>query len=390
MSMMTIVTRGDDKIIEQIVKQLNKLIDIIKVVDLNETEFVERETALIKIHTRQEDRAEALRIADIFRGKVVDSTPTTYTIEVTGDVRKVEACMDVLVGLREGSSWQKAERAGLKVLPTADAVKRADIVMILAPDEVQAGLYRAEIGPHLKKGAYLAFGHGFNIHFGQIVPPPSINVFMIAPKGPGHLVRSEFTKGSGVPCLLAVHQDPTGDTKQIGLAYGSAIGGGRAGIIETNFREETETDLFGEQVVLCGGLTALIQAGYETLVEAGYSPEMAYFECLHEVKLIVDLIYQGGIANMRYSISTTAKYGDVTRGPRIITDETKQEMKRILEEIQSGRFAKEWILECQANRPQYNALLKRGEQHPIEEVGARLRAMMPWLKKDQLVDKSKN
>ncbi len=298
--------------------------------------------------------------------------------------------MDVLVGLREGASWQKAERAGLKVMPVADAVKRADVVMILAPDEMQAGIYRAEIGPNIKKNTYLAFGHGFNIHFGQIVPPPTINVFMIAPKGPGHLVRSEFTKGSGVPCLLAVHQDPSGDTKQIGLAYGSAIGGGRAGIIETNFREETETDLFGEQVVLCGGLTALIQAGYETLVEAGYSPEMAYFECLHEVKLIVDLIYQGGIANMRYSISTTAKYGDVTRGPRIITDETKQEMKRILEEIQSGRFAKEWILECQANRPQYNALLKRGEQHPIEEVGARLRAMMPWLKKDQLVDKSKN
>jgi ketol-acid reductoisomerase len=298
--------------------------------------------------------------------------------------------MDVLVGLREGASWQKAERAGLKVMPVADAVKRADVVMILAPDEMQAGIYRAEIGPHMKKNTYLAFGHGFNIHFGQIVPPPTINVFMIAPKGPGHLVRSEFTKGSGVPCLLAVHQDPSGDTKQIGLAYGSAIGGGRAGIIETNFREETETDLFGEQVVLCGGLTALIQAGYETLVEAGYSPEMAYFECLHEVKLIVDLIYQGGIANMRYSISTTAKYGDVTRGPRIITDETKQEMKRILEEIQSGRFAREWILECQANRPQYNALLKRGEQHPIEEVGARLRAMMPWLKKDQLVDKTKN
>jgi len=301
-----------------------------------------------------------------------------------------ESGMDVIVGLREGASWQKAERAGLKVMPTSDAAKRADIVMILAPDEVQASLYRADVAPNLKKNGYLAFGHGFNIHFGQIVPPAHTNVFMVAPKGPGHLVRSEYTKGSGVPCLLAVHQDPSGDTKQIGLAYASAIGGGRAGIIETNFREETETDLFGEQVVLCGGLTALIQAGYETLVDAGYSPEMAYFECLHEVKLIVDLIYQGGIANMRYSISTTAKYGDVTRGPRIINDETKKEMKRILDEIQTGRFAKEWVLECQANRAQYNALLKRGEQHPIEEVGARLRAMMPWLKKDQLVDKTKN
>ena len=301
-----------------------------------------------------------------------------------------ESGMDVVVGLREGSSWQKAERAGLKVMPSADAAKRADVVMILAPDEAQAGLYRSEIGPNLKNHAYLAFGHGFNIHFGQILPPPTINVFMVAPKGPGHLVRSEFTKGSGVPCLLAVHQDPSGDTKKIGLAYASAIGGGRAGIIETNFREETETDLFGEQVVLCGGMTALIQAAYETLIEAGYSPEMAYFECLHEVKLIVDLIYEGGIANMRYSISTTAKYGDVTRGPRIITDETRKEMRRILEEIQTGRFAKEWVLECQANRPQYNALLKRGEAHPIEEVGARLRGMMSWLKKERLVDKAKN
>jgi ketol-acid reductoisomerase len=246
------------------------------------------------------------------------------------------------------------------------------------------------VTPNLKAGSYLAFGHGFNIHFGQIVPPASINVFMVAPKGPGHLVRSEYTKGSGVPCLLAIHQDPSGVTKQVGLAYASAIGGGRAGVIETNFREETETDLFGEQAVLCGGLTSLIQAGYETLVEAGYSPEMAYFECLHEVKLIVDLIYQGGIANMRYSISTTAKYGDVTRGPRVVTEQTKQEMKKILEEIQTGRFAKEWVLENQANRPVYNALLAKGEAHPIEAVGAKLRGMMPWLKKDQLVDKTKN
>ena len=297
---------------------------------------------------------------------------------------------DVVVGLREGASWKKAEAMGLKVMPVADAVKQADVVMVLAPDEVQPAIYQNEIAPHLKDGAFLAFGHGFNIHFGQIQPPAEVNVFMVAPKGPGHLVRSEYTKGSGVPCLLAVHQDPSGETTQVGLAYASAIGGGRAGVIETNFREETETDLFGEQVVLCGGLTSLIQAGYETLVEAGYSPEMAYFECLHEVKLIVDLIYQGGIANMRYSISTTAKYGDVTRGPRIITNETKQTMKKILREIQSGRFAREWVLENQANRPVYNALLKRGKEHPIEEVGDQLRGMMPWLHKDKLVDQKKN
>ena len=298
--------------------------------------------------------------------------------------------VNVVVGLREGGSWGKAEANGLKVMPTADAVKAADIVMVLAPDEAQAVIYRHDIGPHLKDGASLAFGHGFNIHFKQIVPPPSVNVFMVAPKGPGHLVRSEYTKGSGVPMLLAIQQDPSGMTHPVGLAYASAIGGGRAGIIETTFREETETDLFGEQVVLCGGLTSLIQAGYETLVNAGYSPEMAYFECLHEVKLIVDLIYEGGIANMRYSISTTAKYGDVTRGPRIITEETRKEMRTILEEIQSGRFAREWVLENQANRPVYNALLAKGEAHPVEEVGARLRAMMPWLTKGKLVDKSKN
>jgi len=298
--------------------------------------------------------------------------------------------IQVVVGCREGASWNKAEAAGLKVMPVADVVKCADIVMILAPDERQAAIYNTDIAPHLKQGAYLAFGHGFNIHFGQIQPDSHTNVFMVAPKGPGHLVRSEYTKGTGVPCLLAVHQDPSGDTTKVGLAYASAIGGARAGVIETSFREETETDLFGEQAVLCGGVTALIQAGFETLVEAGYAPEMAYFECLHEVKLIVDLIYQGGIANMRYSISTTAKYGDVTRGPRIVTSETKKEMKRILDEIQSGRFAREWVLENQANRPVYNALLKKGEEHPIEEVGARLRGMMPWLQKDQLVDKQKN
>ena len=301
-----------------------------------------------------------------------------------------ESGANVVVGVRQGASWRKAESAGLKVMLTADAVKEADVVMILAPDECQAAIYEKDIAPNLKDGAYLAFGHGFNIHFGQIQPTNKTNVFMVAPKGPGHLVRSEYTKGSGVPCLLAVHQDPSGDTTKVGMAYASAIGGARAGVIQTNFREETETDLFGEQAVLCGGLTSLIQAGYETLVEAGYSPEMAYFECLHEVKLIVDLIYQGGIANMRYSISTTAKYGDVTRGPRVITGETKKTMKRILTEIQSGRFVREWVLENQANRPVYNALLKKGEDHPIEEVGQRLRGMMPWLQKDQLVDQNKN
>ncbi|MDA8338907.1 MAG: ketol-acid reductoisomerase [Nitrospiraceae bacterium] len=297
--------------------------------------------------------------------------------------------MDVIIGLRKGSSWDKAAKAGFKVMTPSAAAKIADVIMILLPDEFQGDVYKTEIAPNMKKGAYLAFAHGFNIHFGQIVPPADANVFMAAPKGPGHLVRSEYTKGSGVPCLIAVHQDPSKSTKDIALAYASAIGGGRAGIIETTFREETETDLFGEQAVLCGGITSLIQAGFETLVEAGYAPEMAYFECLHEVKLIVDLIYEGGISNMRYSISNTAQYGDLTRGPRVITDETKKEMKKILTEIQDGVFAKEWMLECRANKPVFNALTRKGEEHPIEEVGAKLRAMMPWLKKGKLVDKSK-
>lgn len=301
-----------------------------------------------------------------------------------------ESGVDVIIGLREGRSWRKAGTAGFKVFSVAEAVKLSDVVMILVPDELQGDLYKEEIAPNLKSGSYLAFAHGFNIHFGQIVPDSAINVFMAAPKGPGHLVRHEYTKGSGVPTLIAVHQDPSKNTKDVALAYAAAIGGGRAGIIETNFREETETDLFGEQAVLCGGTTALIMAGYETLIEAGYSPEMAYFECLHELKLIVDLIYQGGISNMRYSISNTAQYGDLTRGPRIITEETKKEMKRILQEIQCGQFAREWILENRANRPVFNALTRRGEGHPIEQVGARLRAMMPWLSKDKLVDKEKN
>jgi ketol-acid reductoisomerase len=300
-----------------------------------------------------------------------------------------ESGMDVIVGIRKGPSMEKAKKAGLTAMTPSEAAKKADVIMLLLPDEYMADIYKSDIAPHMKKNVYIAFAHGFNIHFGQILPPPDANVFMAAPKGPGHLVRSEYTKGSGVPCLIAIHQNPSKDTKAVALAYASAIGGGRAGIIETTFREETETDLFGEQVVLCGGLTSLIQAGYETLVEAGYAPEMAYFECLHEVKLIVDLIYEGGISNMRYSISNTAQFGDLTRGPRIINEKTKKEMKKILDEIQSGSFAREWILECRAGKPVFNALTRRGEEHPVEEVGKRLRAMMPWLKKGKLVDKSK-
>ncbi|MBF0270818.1 MAG: ketol-acid reductoisomerase [Magnetococcales bacterium] len=299
--------------------------------------------------------------------------------------------VDVTVGLRSGSSsWAKAEAAGLKVKEVSEAVAGADVVMILVPDEHQARVWREEVAPRLKTGAALVFAHGFNIHFGQIDPPKGVDVFLVAPKGPGHLVRAEYLKGGGVPSLIAIHQDATGKAKAIALAYASANGGGRAGIIETSFREETETDLFGEQAVLCGGVTALIQAGFETLVEAGYAPEMAYFECLHETKLIVDLIYEGGIANMRYSISNTAEYGDLTRGPRVVDARTKQEMKKILDEIQTGEFAREWIVENMAGRPRFQALRRRGTEHQIEQVGAGLRDMMPWIRKGKLVDKSRN
>ncbi|TNG00404.1 MAG: ketol-acid reductoisomerase [Gammaproteobacteria bacterium] len=302
-----------------------------------------------------------------------------------------ESGVDVTVGLRTGSSSAaKAEAAGLNVKSIEDAVAGADLVMILAPDEHQAALYRNSVEPNINQGAVLAFAHGFNVHFRQIEPRQDLDVIMIAPKGPGHLVRSTYEKGAGVPSLIAVHQDASGKAKDIALSYASANGGGRAGIIETNFREECETDLFGEQVVLCGGLTRLIQSGFETLVEAGYAPEMAYFECLHEVKLIVDLIYEGGIANMRYSISNTAEYGDLTRGPRIVTDETKAEMKRVLTEIQNGSFAKEFILENQSGAAHFKAMRRLGEEHQIEEVGGRLREMMPWIKQSKLVDKSKN
>ncbi|MCH7543066.1 MAG: ketol-acid reductoisomerase [Proteobacteria bacterium] len=298
---------------------------------------------------------------------------------------------DIVVSLRSGSgSIKKAEDAGLTVMSPAQAAKWADIVMVLVPDELQAALYRDELEDNMKKGAALAFAHGFNIHFKLIEPREDFDVFMIAPKGPGHTVRSEYQRGAGVPCLLAVDQDASGNAREIGLSYGAGIGGGRAGIIETTFREECETDLFGEQVVLCGGLTALIQAGFETLVEAGYAPEMAYFECLHEVKLIVDLIYEGGIANMRYSISNTAEYGDYSRGPRVIDDHVRANMKEILDDIQSGRFAREWVLENVAGQTSFKAMRRRAAAHPIEEVGERLREMMPWIAEKRLVDKSKN
>ncbi len=299
--------------------------------------------------------------------------------------------VDVTVGLREGSaSVAKAEQAGLTVKPVAEAVAGADLVMVLAPDEHQARLYREQIEPNIRQGAVLAFAHGFNIHFGQIEPRADLDVIMVAPKGPGHLVRSTYTQGGGVPSLVAVFQDASGRAKDIALSYASANGGGRAGIIETTFREETETDLFGEQAVLCGGTTALVQAGFEVLVEAGYAPEMAYFECLHELKLIVDLMYEGGIANMRYSISNTAEYGDLTRGPRIITEETKNEMRRILREIQSGEFAREFIMENQTGAPTLKAKRRIGREHPIEQVGQRLRDMMPWIKANKIVDKARN
>jgi ketol-acid reductoisomerase len=298
---------------------------------------------------------------------------------------------DVVVGLRRGGpSWAKAEKAGFKVAAVPEAVGSAVVVMILTPDETQARTWTEEIAPNLSSGAYLAFAHGFNIHYGQIVPPATVNVFMVAPKGPGHLVRHEYVGGRGVPALIAVHRDPSGNTREVALAYAAGIGAGRAAIIETTFKDETETDLFGEQAVLCGGVSALVTAGFETLVAAGYPPEMAYFECVHELKLIVDLIYQGGISNMRYSISNTAQFGDLTRGPRVVDDRVYEAMEEILGEIQSGEFAREWILENQANRPVFNALTRQGEEHPIEEVGRRLRALMPWLQKDRLVDREKN
>jgi ketol-acid reductoisomerase len=298
---------------------------------------------------------------------------------------------EVAVALRSDSaSRAKASDAGFKVMDVAEASKWGDVIMMLTPDELQADIYADEIAENIRPGAAIAFAHGLNVHFNLIEPRSDIDVFMVAPKGPGHTVRSEYARGGGVPCLIAVHQDPSGNAHEIGLSYASAVGGGRSGIIETTFQEECETDLFGEQAVLCGGLCELIKAGFETLVEAGYAPEMAYFECLHEVKLIVDLIYEGGIANMNYSISNTAEYGEYVTGPRIITDETKAEMKRVLEDIRAGRFTRDWMVENKARQTSFKATRRRNAEHPIEQVGSELRAMMPWIGANRLVDKAKN
>jgi ketol-acid reductoisomerase len=304
---------------------------------------------------------------------------------------KDSGAKELVVALRAGSTGiAKAEAAGHRVMDPAAAAKWADVVMVLTPDEGQGDLYRDSLHANMRPGTALAFAHGLNVHFKLLDPRADIDVFMIAPKGPGHTVRSEYQRGGGVPCLVAVDQNPSSNALEIALSYASAIGGGRAGIIETTFQEECETDLFGEQVVLCGGLVELIRAGYETLVEAGYAPEMAYFECLHEVKLIVDLIYEGGIANMNYSVSNTAEYGEYVTGPRIITDETKAEMKRVLLDIQTGRFARDWMLENKVNQASFKAIRRRNAEHPIEAVGEKLRAMMPWIAKNKLVDKAKN
>ena len=304
---------------------------------------------------------------------------------------KDSGAKDVRIALRADSSTnKKAQGAGFETMDVTEAAKWADVMMMATPDELQREIYYNHLHDNMKEGATLMFAHGLNIHFNLIEPRKDLNIIMVAPKGPGHTVRGEYQKGGGVPCLIAVEQDATGNAHDIGLSYASAIGGGRSGIIETSFREECETDLFGEQVVLCGGLMELIKNGFETLTEAGYAPEMAYFECLHEVKLIVDLMYEGGMANMRYSISNTAEYGDYVTGPRIVTSETKAEMKRVLDDIQSGRFTRDWMQECQAGMPSFKATRRRNAEHPIEEVGERLRGMMPWIAKNQLVDKDKN
>jgi len=382
-SRVTLDTEADEATIERLANVLERQVRVISVENDRVDAPAEPATAMTVLYDRDADRRalDGKRIAIIGYGSQGHAHANNLR----------ESGHDVVVALREESaSRRKAVEAGLQVTTTADAVKSADVVMVLVPDELAPRVYGEEIAPHIAPGSYLGFAHGFSIHFRKIVPHDDLNVFMVAPKSPGHLARNEYVQGRGVPCLFAVHRDPAGDTRSVALAYASAIGGGRAGLLETTFREETETDLFGEQAVLCGGLTALIEAGFETLVEAGYAPEMAYFECLHEMKLIVDLIYEGGPANMRYSVSNTAEYGDLTRGRRIVNSTTRMEMRRLLAEIRSGAFADEWIAECEAGKPRFQKLEAAAASHPIEEVGRRLRSMMPWLAERTLVDRTRN
>src|SRR5438270_21528 len=373
-SRMTLVVRGDEFVIEQVTKQLHKLIDVIKVTDLTDESHVERELVLIRVNAEPSNRAEILRTADIFRARVVDVTPVSFVLEATGDEGKLEALIELLRPM----GIQELVRTG-KVATVNEATQMADVIMILLPDQSQRHVFETEIKGGLGKGKMVMFAHGFNIHFNQVVPPPDVDVTMIAPKAPGHVMRDLFTQGPGVPALVAVQQHVTGKARDLALAYGRGVGCTRAGVIETTFKDEAETDLFGDETTLCGGVSHLIKAAFETLVEAGYQPEVAYFECMHEMKLIVDLFYQGGLAYMRYSVSDTAEYGDYTRGPRIVSEETKAEMRKILAEIQSGQFAREWVLENQANRAGFLAMRRRDAEHPIENVGKRLRAMMSWI-----------
>src|SRR6218665_991981 len=483
LSRMTIQTTGSDDVIEQITKHLNRLIEVVKVVDLTEGAYTERELMMVKIRALGKQREEMKRIADIFRGRIIDVTEKSYTIELTGDQAKNDAFLlaidrsailetvrtgasgigrgervlrvqdkrvrfihditrntltpfqperpmkvfydkdcdlslikgktvaiigygsqghapaqnlndrgvKVVVAHRQGgASSHKRGKAGLTVLEVDTAVKSADVVMVLLPDEQIAEVYQRNVAPHIRQGASLAFAHGFNVHYNQVVPRSDLDVWMVAPKAPGHTVRSTYTQGGGVPHLVAVHQDPSGKARDLALSYAMANGGGKAGIIETNFKEETETDLFGEQAVLCGGAVELIKMGYETLIEAGYAPEMAYFECLHELKLIVDLIYEGGIANMNYSISNNAEYGEYVTGPEVLNEQSRAAMRNALKRIQNGDYAKMFIQEGRLNYPSMTARRRNTAEHSIEVVGAPLRAMMPWIAKNKLVDQTRN
>ena len=368
-STITVTTNADARMTEQVARLLDKQVRVLS------ARVHQERTTMKAFYDKDIDRR-------VLAGKTIAVIGYGSQGHAHANNLKESGC-NVVVGLREDSpSRAKAEAQGLPVRTAAEATRIADVVMMLVPDELAPRVYRDEIAPNLRAGAALAFAHGFGVHFKKVVPPENVDVFMVAPKGPGHLVRTEFARGRGVPCLIAVHQDGSGNARALALAYASAIGGGRAGILETTFKEETETDLFGEQAVLCGGLTSLITAGFETLVDAGYAPEMAYFECMHEMKLIVDLLYEGGLAKMRHSISNTAEYGDLTRGPRIVNAATRTEMQRLLADIQSGRFADEWMAECEAGKPSFTRLETEGLRHPIEEVGNRLRSMMPWLNKD--------